>query len=58
MEATQNKRFYFRVWSSSLLATYIVERRTTFAKAYAIKVWCYWECFGENIGNLGEILEI
>jgi hypothetical protein len=20
-------------------------------------VWCFWECFGECIGNLGKILE-
>jgi hypothetical protein len=33
-------------------ATYIGERRTTFAKAYGIKLRCY----GEHIGNLGNIL--
>jgi hypothetical protein len=33
-------------------ATYIGERRTTFAKAYGIKLSCY----GEHIGNLGNIL--
>jgi hypothetical protein len=32
--------------------TYISERRTTFAKAYGIKVKCYGEHFGEHIGNL------
>jgi hypothetical protein len=52
-----------------LWATYIGERRTTFAKAYGIKVRCYrktcwgtyWEPIGnlkgtewENIGNQGE----
>ncbi len=33
-------------------ATYIGERRTTFAKPYGIKSRCY----GEHIGNLGNIL--
>jgi len=37
------------------LATYIGERRTTFAKAYGIKVRCYWELFGEHVGNLGTL---
>ncbi len=32
--------------------TYIGERRTTFAKAYRIKVRCYGEHVGEHIGNL------
>jgi hypothetical protein len=36
--------------------TYIVERRTTFAKAYGIKARCYGEHVGEHIGNLGNIL--
>ncbi len=27
--------------------------RTTFAKAYGIKVRCYWELFGENVEKLG-----
>jgi hypothetical protein len=31
---------------------YIGERRTTFAKAYGIKVRCYGEHVGEHIGNL------
>jgi hypothetical protein len=30
--------------------------RTTFAKAYGIKVRCYGEHVGEHIGNLGNIL--
>jgi hypothetical protein len=32
--------------------TYIGERRTTFAKAYGIKVRCYGKHFREHIGNL------
>jgi hypothetical protein len=32
--------------------TYIGERRTTFAKAYGIKVRCYREHFGELEGNI------
>jgi hypothetical protein len=38
---------------SSLWPTYIGERRTTFAKAYGIKVRHYGEHVGEHIGNLG-----
>jgi hypothetical protein len=30
------------------------ERRTTFAKAYGIKLRCYGEHVGEHIGNLKE----
>jgi hypothetical protein len=38
---------------SSLWPTPIIgERRTTFAKAYGIKVRCYEEHVGEHIGNL------
>jgi hypothetical protein len=39
-----------------LWPTYIVEKRTTFAKAYGIKVRCYGEDVGEHIGNLENIL--
>jgi hypothetical protein len=39
-----------------LWPTYIGERRTTFAKAYEIKVRCYEEHIGEHNGNLGSIL--
>jgi len=39
-----------------LWATYIGRRRTTFAKAYGIKVRCYRENVVEQIGNLGNIL--
>ncbi len=36
--------------------TYIGERRTTFAKAYGLKVRClYGEHVGEHIVNLGKI---
>jgi hypothetical protein len=38
-----------------LWPTYIGERKTTFAKAYEIKVRCYGEHVGEHIGNLGNI---
>jgi hypothetical protein len=34
----------------------IYERRTTFAKAYGIKVSYYGDHVGEHIGNLGNIL--
>jgi len=38
-----------------LWPTYIGERRTTFAKAYRIKVRCYWELFEEHARNLGTL---
>jgi hypothetical protein len=34
---------------------YIGEKRTTFAKAYGIKVRYYWELFGEHVKNLGTL---
>jgi len=37
-----------------LWPTCIGERRTTFAKAYGVKVRCYGKHVGEHIGNLGE----
>jgi hypothetical protein len=40
----------------SLALTYISERRTTFAKAYEIKVRCYGEHVEEYIENWGNIL--
>ncbi len=40
-----------------LWPTYIGERRTTFAKAYGIKVTCYGEHVGEYIESLGNILK-
>jgi hypothetical protein len=38
-----------------LWPTYIGERRTTFVKAFGIKVRCYWELFGEHVRNLGTL---
>jgi len=38
----------------SLWPGYIGERRTTFAKAYGIKVRCYWEL----LGNMSETWEL
>ncbi len=38
-----------------LWLTYIGERRTIFAKAYGVKVRCYWECFEEHVRNLGTL---
>jgi len=34
---------------------YIGEVRTNFAKAYGIKVRCYWELFGKHVKNLGTL---
>jgi hypothetical protein len=42
---------------SYLWPRYIGERRTTFAKAYGIKVRFYGEYVGEHIGKFGNILE-
>ncbi len=39
-----------------LWTTYTGERRTTFAKAYVIKVRCYGEHVEQHIGNLGNTL--
>jgi hypothetical protein len=38
-----------------LWPTYAGEKRTTFAKAYGIKVRYYWELFGEHVKNLGTL---
>jgi hypothetical protein len=46
LESPQNKRFCFEFIPFGL-----AERRTTFAKAYGIKVRCY----AEHVGNLGII---
>jgi hypothetical protein len=48
--------FIFKYRVPLLWPTYIGERRTTFAKAYGIKVRCYGEHVGKHIGNLGNIL--
>jgi hypothetical protein len=37
--------------------TFVGERRTTFGKAYGIKVRCHGEHVGEHIENLGNILK-
>jgi hypothetical protein len=56
MEAPQNRRFCFDVYSSSFGPNYIGERRTTFAKTYALKVRClYGEHVREHVMNLGNI---
>jgi hypothetical protein len=51
MEGPHNRRFYSEVSSSYSLAhlekNSKAERRTTFAKAYGIKVKCY----GEHVGG-------
>ncbi len=39
----------------SLWPTYIGERRTTFAKAYGIKVRCYGEHIGNRMGTHWEL---
>jgi hypothetical protein len=39
----------------ALWPNYIGERRTTFAKAYGIKVRYYGEHVGEHIGNQGKM---
>ncbi len=38
--------------------TYIGERGTIFAKAYGIKVRCYWELFGGTCQELGELFAL
>jgi hypothetical protein len=48
MDALQTKRFYLEVWNS-------LPWRTTFAKAYGIKLKCYWKLFGEHVRNLGTL---
>jgi hypothetical protein len=40
-----------------LWPSYIGEARTTFAKAYGIKVRCYGEHVVEHIGNVRNILK-
>ncbi len=41
----------FKHGVSSLWLSYIAERRITFAKAYGIKVRCYWEHIGNKRKN-------
>jgi hypothetical protein len=40
---------------SPLWPKYVGERRTTLAKAYGIKVRCYWELFGGNMSGTWEL---
>jgi len=49
--------FFFKYRVPHIWPMYIGERRTTFAKAYGIKVRCYGEHVGEHIGNLRNIFE-
>jgi hypothetical protein len=56
MEKPQNKCFILKDRGPSLWPIYIGERRTTFAKAYGIKVRCYWELFGGTCQELGNSL--
>jgi hypothetical protein len=37
------KKYIGAILSHLIWLTYTAERRTTFAKAYGIKVRCYWE---------------
>jgi hypothetical protein len=34
------------------------ERRTTFVKAYGMKLRCYWGFFGEHVRNMGTYWEL
>jgi hypothetical protein len=43
--------FILKCRVSPIWPKYIGERRTTFAKAYGIKMRCYGEHVGEHIGN-------
>jgi hypothetical protein len=43
------------VWSIEFLPFGPSERRIKFAKAYGIKVRCYWELFGKRVRNLGTL---
>jgi hypothetical protein len=58
MEAQKNRRLYFilKYRVPPLWPTYIGKRRTTFAKAYGIKVRCYGEHVGEHNGNLKNLM--
>jgi hypothetical protein len=58
MEAQKNRRLYsiLKYRDPPLWPTYIGERRTTFAKAYGIKVKYYGEYVGEHNGNLKNLM--
>ncbi len=45
--------------NSPLWPSYMAgERRTKFAKAYRMKLRCYWGFFGENVRNMGTYWEL
>ncbi len=52
---TKQKAQFWNSRATGLCLTYIGERRTTFAKAYGIKVRCYWELL-RNCQKLGNSL--
>ncbi len=50
LEDPQSRRFYFHekdIKYPPHWPNYVGEKRTTLCKAYWIKVWCYWEHFGD-----------
>jgi len=51
-QACTSRCLVFFFLSSGGRGDSILERRTTFAKAYGIKARCYGEHVGEHIGNL------
>jgi hypothetical protein len=56
MEAPQNKRFILIYKIPPFWPTYINERKTTFAKAYGIKMKCYWEFLKGTHKKFGNFL--
>jgi len=52
MDAPQSRRFILKYRGPPLWPTSIGERRTTFAKAYGIKVRCYCELVGGTCQEL------
>jgi hypothetical protein len=52
MKAPQNRRFYGKMEYIPLWPTYIGEKGRTLGKTYGIKMRCYWDKFGEHIGNI------
>jgi len=53
LEAPKIQGSILKYGVSPLWSTYTSKRRRTSAKAYGIKVRCYGENVGDNIGNLG-----
>jgi hypothetical protein len=45
-------------WANGTGHSSIGERRTTFAKTCEIEVRCYYECVGEDIANLGNLMGV